>query len=111
MAWRLIVHNTVSLDERKTNDFFFHYQNSHEAIAVGLAAAAACGVALRGGRRAAPLGLFAALATAGLAVAAFLGLVTTASCAESISIVPPRPQDCPRGVAGSYLGHVRAMGE
>jgi len=101
VAWRLIVHNTVSLHERKTNDFFFHYQNSHEAIAVGLAAAAACGVALRGGRRAAPLGLIAALATAGLAVAAFLGLVTAASCAESISIVPPRPQDCPTGVASS----------
>jgi Zn-dependent protease with chaperone function len=103
VAWRLIVHNTVSLPERKTNDFLFHYQNSHEAIAVGLAAAAACGVALRGGRRAAPLGLLVALATAGLAVAAFLGLVTAASCAESLSIVPPRPQDCPTGVAGSYF--------
>jgi len=103
VSWRLIVHNTVSLQERKTNDFYFHYQNSHEAIAVGLAAAAACVVALRGGRRAAPLGLIAALATVGLAVPAFLGLVTAASCAESISIAPPGPQNCPTGVAGSYF--------
>ncbi len=103
VAWRLIVHATVSLDERKTSDFFFHYQNSHEAIAVGLAAAAACGVALRGGRWAAPLGLIAALATVGLAVAAFMGLVTAGSCAESLSIRPPGPGGCPTGISGSYL--------